>query len=71
MPLRGDRCERASGTRSSAPTSPSSTTRRTGTASRTFADAWRRHKEATGRLKDRESLPRLRAFRDYWLRHRR
>ena len=24
-------------------------------------------KQATGRLKDRESLPRLRAFRDYWL----
>ena len=23
-------------------------------------------KEATGRVKDRESLPRLRAFRDYW-----
>jgi hypothetical protein len=29
-----------------------------------------RSKQATGRLKDRESLPRLRAFRDYWLRHR-
>jgi hypothetical protein len=26
-------------------------------------------KEATGRAKDRESLPRLRAFREYWLRH--
>ena len=26
-------------------------------------------KEATGRAKDRESLPRLRAFRDYWARH--
>lgn len=26
-------------------------------------------KEATNRVKDRESLPRLRAFRDYWLRH--
>jgi hypothetical protein len=26
-------------------------------------------KEATGRVKDRESLPRLRAFRDYWLKH--
>lgn len=25
-------------------------------------------KEATGRAKDRESLPRLRAFREYWLR---
>src|SRR3954465_7018832 len=25
-------------------------------------------KEATGRVKDRESLPRLRAFREYWLR---
>jgi hypothetical protein len=25
-------------------------------------------KEATGRAKDRESLPRLKAFRDYWLR---
>ncbi|HEX2476522.1 MAG TPA: hypothetical protein VHK01_17345 [Lacipirellulaceae bacterium] len=25
-------------------------------------------KEATGRVKDRESLPRLKAFRDYWLR---
>ncbi len=24
-------------------------------------------KEATGRVKDRESLPRLRAFRDYWV----
>jgi len=23
-------------------------------------------KEATNRLKDRESLPRLRSFRDYW-----
>ncbi len=28
-------------------------------------------KEATGRVKDRESLPRLRAFRDYWVRQRR
>ena len=27
-------------------------------------------KEATGRAKDRESLPRLKAFREYWLRHR-
>lgn len=27
-------------------------------------------KEATGRVKDRESLPRLKAFREYWLRHR-
>jgi hypothetical protein len=27
-------------------------------------------KEATGRAKDRESLPRLRAFRDYWMMHR-
>jgi hypothetical protein len=27
-------------------------------------------KEATGRAKDRETLPRLKAFRDYWLRHR-
>ncbi len=27
-------------------------------------------KAATGRAKDRESLPRLRAFRDYWQRHR-
>jgi hypothetical protein len=27
-------------------------------------------KEATGREKDRESLPRLRAFRQYWLRNR-
>jgi len=27
-------------------------------------------KQAAGRVKDRESLPRLRAFRDYWLRHR-
>jgi len=25
-------------------------------------------KEATGRVKDRETLPRLRAFRDYWVR---
>jgi len=30
-----------------------------------------RSKEAAGRVKDREVLPRLRAFRDYWLaRHR-
>jgi hypothetical protein len=29
-----------------------------------------RSKEATGRVKDREVLPRLRAFRDYWLRKR-
>ncbi len=28
-------------------------------------------KEATGRMKDRESLPRLRAFRDYWVRQQR
>jgi hypothetical protein len=28
-------------------------------------------KAATNRVKDRESLPRLRAFRDYWLRSRR
>ncbi len=28
-------------------------------------------KVAAGRLKDRESLPRLRAFRDYWARNRR
>ena len=27
-------------------------------------------KEAANRVKDRESLPRLRAFRDYWLRRR-
>lgn len=27
-------------------------------------------KEAAGRAKDRESLPRLRAFRDYWLQNR-
>jgi hypothetical protein len=27
-------------------------------------------KEATNRAKDRESLPRLRAFREYWLKHR-
>ena len=27
-------------------------------------------KEATGRVKDRESLPRLRAFREYWCRRR-
>lgn len=27
-------------------------------------------KEATGRAKDRESLPRLRAFRDYWEQNR-
>ncbi len=26
-----------------------------------------RSKEAAGRVKDRESLPRLRSFRDYWL----
>lgn len=26
-------------------------------------------KEATGRAKDRESLPRLKAFREYWMRH--
>jgi hypothetical protein len=26
-------------------------------------------KEATNRIKDRESLPRLRAFREYWLRN--
>lgn len=30
-----------------------------------------RSKEAANRTKDRESLPRLRAFRDYWLRTRR
>lgn len=29
-----------------------------------------RSKAATGRVKDRESLPRLRAFRDYWERRR-
>ncbi|PYT06635.1 MAG: hypothetical protein DMF49_10505 [Acidobacteria bacterium] len=28
-------------------------------------------KEATGRVKDRETLPRLRAFRNYWVRQRR
>jgi hypothetical protein len=28
-------------------------------------------KEASNRQKDRESLPRLRSFREYWLRHRR
>ena len=27
-------------------------------------------KAATGRVKDRESLPRLRAFREYWIRQR-
>jgi hypothetical protein len=26
-------------------------------------------KEAAGRARDRESLPRLRAFRDYWMQH--
>jgi hypothetical protein len=30
-----------------------------------------RSKEAANRAKDRESLPRLRAFREYWLRQRR
>lgn len=30
-----------------------------------------RSKEATGRAKDRESLPRLRAFRDWWIGRRR
>ncbi len=30
-----------------------------------------RSKEATGRVKDRESLPRLRAFRDWWMKERR
>jgi hypothetical protein len=30
-----------------------------------------RSKEAANRVKDRESLPRLRAFREYWLRTRR
>lgn len=30
-----------------------------------------RSKEATNRVKDRESLPRLQAFREYWLRMRR
>lgn len=30
-----------------------------------------RSKAATNRVKDRESLPRLQAFRDYWLRARR
>lgn len=29
-----------------------------------------RSKEASGRVKDRESLPRLRAFRDWWLTNR-
>jgi hypothetical protein len=29
-----------------------------------------RSKEATGRVKDRESLPRLRAFRDWWVAQR-
>jgi len=28
-------------------------------------------KEKANRVRDRESLPRLRSFRDYWLRHRR
>lgn len=28
-------------------------------------------KQASGRAKDRESLPRLSAFRDYWMFHRR
>lgn len=28
-----------------------------------------RSKEAAGRVRDRESLPRLRSFREYWLRH--
>jgi hypothetical protein len=28
-------------------------------------------KEASGRAKDRESLPRLKAFREYWLQHNR
>ena len=30
-----------------------------------------RSKEATGRVKDRESLPRLKAFRDWWLKRTR
>lgn len=29
-----------------------------------------RSKEATGRVKDRESLPRLKAFREWWLKRR-
>ena len=28
-------------------------------------------KEASGRIKDKESLPRLKAFREYWLEHNR
>lgn len=30
-----------------------------------------RSKEASGRVKDRESLPRLKAFRDWWIQRRR
>ncbi len=30
-----------------------------------------RSKEAAGRVRDREALPRLRAFRDYWVEHNR
>jgi hypothetical protein len=30
-----------------------------------------RSKEATGRIKDQESLPRLKAFRDWWMERRR
>jgi len=30
-----------------------------------------RSKEATGRVKDRESLPRLKAFRDWWMKQKR
>jgi hypothetical protein len=30
-----------------------------------------RSKEATGRVKDRESLPRLKAFRDWWVKEKR
>lgn len=29
-----------------------------------------RSKEATGRVKDKESLPRLKAFRDWWMKNR-
>ena len=29
-----------------------------------------RSKEAADRVRDRESLPRLRSFRDWWIRHR-
>lgn len=66
----------ASGARTTSPTGSVMARRFEYAQAEEIRDAFARHavrfrsKEAAGRVKDREVLPRLRAFRDYWLRRK-